>query len=146
MSERKGVFWDAVEGRIPPPPSAQLLGWKLIEIDPDKGRIKVEFEATPQFINPVGNIQGGFLAAMLDDTLGPALVSTLPADEFAPTLELKVNFVRPAKVGPLFAEGRVVHKGKSIAFLEGELRNIQGKIIATATATVQIQKIRSSEG
>ena len=79
----------------------------------------------------------------LVDQLSLEIWLLLPADEFAPTVELKINFIRAAKVGPLFGEGRVVHKGKSIAFLEGELRNSEGQLIATATATVQIQKIRS---
>ena len=45
---------------------------------------------------------------MLDDMLGPALVATLPAGSFAPTLELKVSSIRPAQVGKLIGVGRVV--------------------------------------
>lgn len=139
MSQREGPFWDAVEGRSPAPPAAQLLGWRLVEINPEQGTITVEFQARPEFVNPVGVIQGGFLAAMLDDTLGPALVATLGPEEFAPTIELKVNFIRSARVGPLMAKGRVVHKGKSLAFLQGELRTVDGQLIATASATAYIQ-------
>jgi uncharacterized protein (TIGR00369 family) len=75
---------------------------------------------------------------MLDDTLGPALVATLGNDQFAPTIELKVNFIRPAQVGKLIGEGRIVDRGGSIAFLAGELRNEAGDLIATATATARI--------
>jgi hypothetical protein len=60
-----------MEGRTAPPPAAELLGFKLVEIDPDAGTIEVGFTATEQFLNPAGTVQGGFLAAMLDDTLGP---------------------------------------------------------------------------
>jgi Integrase core domain len=76
-------IWDVVAGRTPAPPAAQLLGWKLLEVDPERTTIKVEFQARPEFVNPVGLIQGGFLAAMLDDTLGPALVATLGLEENA---------------------------------------------------------------
>ena len=55
-----------------------------------------------------------------------------------PSLELKTNFMRPAKLGPLFATGRVVFKGKSIGFVEGTLRDDDGKMIAFASATVRI--------
>ena len=106
--ERTGPFWDIVAGKVPPPPAAELLGWKLLEIDPEKGRIRVQYEAKREFLNPVGNIQGGILTAMLDDAMGPALVCTLPPGHFAPTIELKTNFMRPAKMGRLFATGRVV--------------------------------------
>lgn len=74
---REGPFWDVMEGRAAPPPAAILLGWELVAVDPEAGTIEVAFTASEQFLNPAGVIQGGFLAAMLDDTLGPALVATL---------------------------------------------------------------------
>ena len=140
---RSGYFWDVMEGRRAPPPAAELLGFELIEIDESIGKIRVRFTARPEFANPIGAVQGGFLAAMLDDTLGPALQSTLEPDQFAPTLELKVNFVAPAKPGALIADGRVVARGGSIAFLAGELRTEDGTLIATATATARIVVPRS---
>jgi uncharacterized protein (TIGR00369 family) len=135
---REGPFWDAMEGRKPPPPAAVTLGFKLLDIDPDRGTIRAQFEAKQEFLNPLGVVQGGFLAAMLDDTLGPALVCTLPPGQFAPTIELKVNFIRPAPLGTLIGEGRVVARGGTIAFLAGELRTAQGELVATATATARI--------
>jgi acyl-coenzyme A thioesterase PaaI-like protein len=69
---REGPFWDVMEGRAAPPPAAILLGWELVAVDPEAGTIEVAFTASEQFLNPAGVIQGGFLAAMLDDTLGPA--------------------------------------------------------------------------
>jgi uncharacterized protein (TIGR00369 family) len=135
---REGFFWDVMEGRSAPPPAASTLGFKLLEIDEHKGTIRVQFAAPPEFVKPMGDIHGGFLAAMLDDTLGPALVATLGKDHFAPTIELKVNFVRPAQVGTLIGTGRVVARGGSIAFLAGELSTEQGDLVATATATARI--------
>ena len=140
--ERTGPFWDVMEGRKPPPPAAVTLGFKLLEIDPERGEIRVQFEAKPEFLNPMGVVQGGFVAAMLDDTLGPALVCTLPPGQFAPTIELKVNFIRPAPLGVLVGEGRIVSRGGTIAFLSGELRTEQGDLIATATATARIVSSR----
>jgi uncharacterized protein (TIGR00369 family) len=118
------------------------LGFKLLEIDPERGAIRVQFEAKPEFLNPMGVVQGGFVAAMLDDTLGPALVCTLPSGHFAPTIELKVNFIRPAPLGALIGEGHVVARGGTIAFLAGELRTEQGELVATATATARIVSSR----
>ena len=82
---REGAFWDVMEGRVAPPPAADLLGWELMAVDPEAGTIEVAFTATEQFLDPVGVIQGGLLAAMLDDTLGPALVATLGPGQFALT-------------------------------------------------------------
>ena len=136
--EREGPFWDFVAGRAEPPPAARTLGWKLEDVDPSAGTIRIAFEARPEFLNPIGNVQGGFLAAMLDDTLGPALVATLEPTQFAPTVELKVNFLRPARPGTLVGTGRVVHRGGTIAFLEGDLRDAEGTVVATATATARV--------
>jgi len=135
---RTGPFWDFIAGRGEPPPAARTLGWSLIAIDPDLGTIEVAFDAPEAFTNPLGVVQGGFLAAMLDDTLGPALIATLPPGQFAPTLELKVSFLRPARPGRLVGTGRVLHRGGTIAFLEGSLRDAEDQIVATATATARV--------
>jgi uncharacterized protein (TIGR00369 family) len=136
--ERTGPFWDVMAGRADPPAAAKTLGWNLIAVDPDAGTIEVAFDASPAFANSLGVVQGGFLAAMLDDTLGPALVATLPPGQFAPTLELKVNFLRPARPGRVVGSGRIVHRGATIAFLEGCLRDAEGELVATATATARV--------
>ena len=124
------------EGVVEIPPAAALLGWKALELEP--GHVRVRYTARPEFGNPQGAIQGGFLAAMLDDAMGPALVTLLAADQFAPTIEIKVNFIRPARPGPIVAEGRVVHRTRSFAFLEGTLSTEDGDLIATGTATARI--------
>lgn len=142
MNQRNGLFWDVIEGRASGPPAAELLGWELLDIDPDHGTIKLKFQARPEFVNPIGAIQGGFLTAMLDEALGGAIAAMLGPDRFAPTVELKVNFIRSAQVGPLIAEARVIHQGISVIFLQGELRTIEGRLIATGSATAQIQTIR----
>jgi len=105
------VLRAAADGLVETPPAAALLGWRALDLEP--GHVRVQYTARPEFCNPHGAIQGGFLAAMLDDAMGPALFTTLPADQFAPTVEMKVNFVRPARPGPIIAEGSVVHKTNS---------------------------------
>jgi uncharacterized protein (TIGR00369 family) len=137
---RQGPFWDVMEGRADPPPAAEVLGWKLVEVDPDEGTIEVSFTATDQFLNPAGTVQGGFLAAMLDDTLGPALVATLSDGEWAPTTDLHVQFLKPVKPGELRGIGRIVRRGRDVAFLAGELRDANGDLVATATATAAIRR------
>jgi uncharacterized protein (TIGR00369 family) len=101
----------------------------------------VAFQAGSEFTNPVGVIQGGFLAAMLDDTLGPALVATLPESQFASALDLYVQFLRPARPGTAgTGPGRAARQGG--LFLAGELIAPNGKPVAVATATASIQPIR----
>lgn len=73
---------------------------------------------------------------MLDDTLGAALAATLPEGEFAPTLELKAGFLRPARPGQLIGRGRV-HRGGTIALLAADLYDGDGEHAASATATAR---------
>jgi uncharacterized protein (TIGR00369 family) len=141
-TDRTGPFWDVVTGTQPPPAAGVLLGWRLEGVDPDEGTIEVSFTATEQFLNPVGVVQGGILAAMLDDTLGPALVATLGPGQFAPTIDLQVQFVRSARPGRLVGRGRVAHRGSEVAFLSGELVDDRGRLVATATATARIRTER----
>ncbi len=138
--DKNTFFWKMVDGRLPPPECAKTLGLKFLDIDAERGTIEVEFQAAPQFLNPVGNVQGGFLAAMLDDTMGPALVATLGDGEFAPTVNLNVQFHRPAREGQLIGKGRIVLRGREVCQLAGELLQ-DGKIVATATATAVIRKV-----
>jgi uncharacterized protein (TIGR00369 family) len=135
--KRDNEFWDAVEANGALPAAAATLGWELINAG--EGTVEVAFTADDRFLNPAGVIQGGFLAAMLDDTLGPALVSTLERGQFAPTADLHVQFLRPARPGRLTGRGRIVRRGKSVAFLSGELSDSDGHVVAVATATAVVQ-------
>ncbi|KZL24749.1 MULTISPECIES: PaaI family thioesterase [unclassified Pseudovibrio] len=137
----KGIFQKMLDGELPLPRAAATLGAKIIEVDPSAGTSIIKFDGKEEFTNPVGNIQGGFLAAMLDDTMGPALTAMLDENEFAPTLELKINFIAPARVGLLTGFGHVISKGGTVCVLEGELKQ-NDKLIARASATALIRKIK----
>jgi uncharacterized protein (TIGR00369 family) len=140
--DKQAFFWKIMAGELPAPKAAETLGSRFTKIDAEAGAIEVELQAKPEFINPAGNIQGGFLAAMLDDTMGPALAATLAKDEFAPTLNLNVSFLRPATVGVIQGKGRVVRRGKDVCHLAGELYQA-GELIATATATALIRALKN---
>lgn len=123
---------------LPRPPCAELLGWQVVDARPAEGWIRIRFEGRPEFRNPAGFIQGGFLAAMLDDTMGPAMFVYSEGRLFTPTIEMHVSFLSPARPGPLYGEGRVVQAGKSIAFLEGQLMDLSGTLVARATASARL--------
>lgn len=138
MSRRSGMFWDGVEGRAPKPRAAATLGWEFVEADVEEGTIEVAFAAIEDFTNPMGEVLGGFLAAMLYDTVGPALLATLEPGQFISTMELKASFLRPVSPGRIAGRGRVVHRDGDIAFLEGSLTDPDGATVATASATARI--------
>ena len=135
---RTGMFWDGVAGRAPVPPAARTLGFEFLDADPDQGTISVAFDGAKSFTNPFGEVLGGFLAAMLYDTVGPALLATLPPGRFIKTLDLNTTFVRPTATGRLTGRGRVVTRNGDNATLEGTLYDADDQVIATATATALV--------
>lgn len=122
-------------------PCHHLLGRRVLRAERDSGASELAFEAPEAFTNGMGNVQGGFLAAMLDSTMGAALATVLGEGERPPTLEMKISFIKAAKVGAIGGTARVVHRGKSVAFVEGELRNSAGALLATGSSTARIIKI-----
>ena len=124
--------------RFPTPPCATLLGLDILEANQAEARVKIAFIAKPEFCNAAGNVQGGFLAAMLDDCMGPAILIATNAEAFPSTIDLNVQFLAPAQPGQLIGKGRVVRTGKTIGFGEAELEDAGGNLIARATASVRI--------
>jgi uncharacterized protein (TIGR00369 family) len=120
------------------PPSAKLLGWHLIDAKPKEGWIKVGFDGKAEFCNPAGFVQGGLLSAMLDDTMGPAVMVMTEGKLYTTTISLTVNFLAPAKPGPITAEAKVTQLGKTIAFVEGRLMAEDGTLLATASVSARL--------
>ena len=124
--------------QMTPPPSAKLLGWHLLDARPADGWLKVGFDGKAEFLNPAGFVQGGILSAMLDDTMGPAVMVMTEGKFYTTTISLTVNFMAAAKPGPITAEAKVIQLGKTIAFMEGKLTAEDGTLIATATTTARL--------
>lgn len=138
--DKNSFFWKMQTGDIPIPEAVKTLGGSITSVDASLGTIETSFIGKKEFTNPTGMIQGGFIAAMLDDTLGPALAATLDAGQFAPTISLTVQYISHANVGPLKGSGRVVRRGRNVCYLSGELYQ-EDKLIATATAVVIIRAL-----
>lgn len=127
------------------PPCAETLGWELLAEYPDESRIEIAFHPDTSMLNPRGTIQGGFVAAMLDDTMGPALVSSSGDKEAPATMDMNVTFIAPVYPGRVIGKGRVVSKTRSTAFLEAELFDLDGNLLARATSTARILLIGNGE-
>lgn len=117
------------------PPCTETLGTRLVAVDQARMTCRFEFEAGQPFANPTGAIQGGFLCAMLDEAMSTAAIIASNVTMNAPTLEMKVSFLRPLFVGKATAEARILKWGKSTCFIEAELFDPEGKLVAKASAT-----------
>ena len=133
-----GFLKGLIDGTIPDPPISELFGCRLVEIE--QGR--AVWEGVPEFrhYNPIGTVHGGFAATLLDFALGCAIFSTVAKGDAWTTLDLKFNFVRPLTkdTGPVRAEGRIIHRGRTVATSEGDLKDRAGKLYAHGTTTCMI--------
>jgi uncharacterized protein (TIGR00369 family) len=129
-----------IEGRLPQPPIAQLLGFRLVEV----AQGHAVFECTPgeKHYNPIGVVHGGLAMTLLDSAMGCCVQTMMPEGSGYTTLEAKTNLVRAitAKTGTLRAIGKLVHAGSRIATAEGRLEDAAGKLYAHATTTCIVLK------
>ncbi len=98
-----------IRGEIPPPPIAQLIGFRLVAVK--RGEAVFDFESSEKHANPMGTLHGGVLCDVGDAAMGVAFSSTLDDGESFTTLELKINFLRPVWSEKLRAVGKVVKRG-----------------------------------
>lgn len=117
------------------PPTAVLLGFRLLALDSQKGWVRVRWEAKPEFCNPMGSVQGGIVAAMLDDTAAMSAIVKAGERIVVPTLEFKTTFFAAARQGELFAEGRCLKLGKRVAYMESDLYDPEGRHLARMSCT-----------
>lgn len=127
-----------IEGRHPGPPFAAEMGFDLVEVD--EGRVVFVGTPSERFFNPLGTIHGGWTATILDSAMACAAHSTLRAGEGYTTLEMKLNYVRPVMPGSgeVRCEGRLIHRGGTIATTEGKLVDERGRLLAHGTETCMI--------
>ena len=137
MSKRLEAIERMARGEVPQAPVARLIGFELTSIR--HGESVIELEASDSHANPMGTLHGGILCDIADAAMGIAFASTLDDGESFTTLELKINFLRPAVNGTLMARAQVVHAGLTQAtcqcniFVMGDGKE---KLVAVAQGTV----------
>ena len=121
------------------PEAIKTLNGRLLEVDSRRGICRFRFEVVPAFCHSNGRIcQGGFLTGMVDTAMAHAAIAKGKLALAVPTLELKISFFEAMGPGIVFAEGRVMRWGGSVGFLDGDLKDAQGRQIAHATSTIKI--------
>ena len=127
-----------IEGRLPGPPIARTLSFRLAEAEP--GRVVFEGQPGMDLLNPLGSIHGGWALTLIDSAAGCALHTELDPGFGYTTIETKVNFVRPIDPdgGLVRCEGRLLSRGRQIATADARLENQMGKLLAHGTSTLII--------
>ena len=120
------------------PPAMQTLGGEVLEFDKENNAALIRFTAGKSLCNPDDGIQGGFVCGMLDAAMANAVFCLLGEVAIVATLEIKVSYLEVSRRGELFARANVVRFGKTITFLEAELRDADGMLLATASSTARV--------
>ena len=119
-----------------PHPFAELIGFAITARD--EGRCTAQLEAGEAHLNPHGVVHGAVLYALADTGMGGALTSVLEEGQICSTIEIKINYFRPARPGLLRCETRVVHRGGRTGALESDVFDGEGRLLARATGTFMI--------
>src|SRR6266403_1274050 len=125
-------------------PIARLIGFEAEEIA--DGKATATLTTGPQHANPMGTLHGGILCDIADAAMGMAFASTLAPEESFTTVELKINFFRPVWEALLRAEGRVVRRGRAIGYVECEITDEGGHLVAKASSTCMALRGERAKG
>jgi uncharacterized protein (TIGR00369 family) len=124
-----------LRGELPPPPIAAHFGFQIIEVAP--GSVTFTCDPDESAYNPIGLVHGGLVCTLLDSVIGCAVQSTLPVGSGYTSIELKVSYLRPVHghTGQLRAHGWVTKPGSRVAFAEGDVRDADDKVVASASGS-----------
>lgn len=126
------------------PPAADLVGFRMLSYA--DGSARFEMDAGVRHHNPMGTVHGGILCTLADSAMGMAFASTLGEGESFTTLEVKINFLRPVFEEKLYAEAKVVHRGRTIGLVDCAVTTEDGKLVARAVSTCSVLRGEAAKG
>jgi uncharacterized protein (TIGR00369 family) len=117
-------------------PYYEYLGIEVVEADEGFAKLRLDFK--DHLTHPFGYFHGGAIASLADSAGINAVLTTLNDEEKALTLEMKINYLLPVKDAVVFAEGKVIHKGKKFAVADVDVKSDDGQLVAKAIVTCAI--------
>ena len=132
---------DGIKKRLSNNPVVEFVGIELMEVVPGRSNLILPYRQELQ--NSMGLLQGGILGVLADVAGGVSLYSVLPdpLKVVIPTIEFKMNFLRPADGQDVVARGRVAHHGRRIAVCQVDLSTESAILLATGLFTYMIREI-----
>jgi uncharacterized protein (TIGR00369 family) len=116
--------------------SESMGGFHVVGWDAGRKALKAAFTVRREYCHSNGTIaQGGFITAWLDAAMAHAVIHDSGHAQTVFSLEIKVSFYEKVGPGEGWVEGRVVRRGRRVAFLDASLYNPEGKLAAEATST-----------
>src|SRR3979409_1239336 len=126
---------------LSPPPVSRLVGFVLKPMEP--GHATFEMEADERHHNPMGTLHGGIYCDIADAAMGYAYAATLAEGETFTTIELKINFLRAVRKATLTADAKVVKAGSTLGYVECDVKDQAGRLVARAASTCMKLNVES---
>ena len=133
-----------MRGEQTPPPIARLVGFVLKSIEP--GHAVFEMDVDERHHNPMGTLHGGVYCDLADAAMGFAYGATLGDGETFTTIELKINFLRAVRKATLTAEATVVKAGSTLGYVECDVKDQAGRLVARTASTCMKLNLHSTTG
>ncbi|MBV7509095.1 PaaI family thioesterase [Bacillus sp. sid0103] len=145
MSKKVLDMQKIINGEVPPPPIARLIGAELVYVEEGKAVFELQCN-TEKHANPMGTIHGGILCDIADMAMGVAFSSTLETNETFTTVELKINYLKPVWNEKIIAKGEVMKRGNTIGLIKCDVFDEGGSLVAHALSTCMILRGEKSAG
>jgi uncharacterized protein (TIGR00369 family) len=118
------------------PPFNKYLGIEVTRME--AGQSETHLDLGPHHLNNRGVVHGGVLAALLDTAIGAAVISAIPKEWWCATTSLSVQFLEGVHEGRLTARGRVLRKGRRVAFASGDVYDVAERHVASAQGSMHL--------
>lgn len=116
----------------------------MMGIDPvsfGEGSAVLSMQVRPDMLNGDGWLQGGVYTAITDEAMALAIITVLDPDERIATISESTSFMASVQEGTIRAAGRLIRKGRSVAFAEGEVTRGDGRVLARTTASFAVRRV-----
>lgn len=122
------------------PACVQTLNGKVLEFNPEKNQLTMQFEPGLDCCHSVDIVQGGYITAMLDAAMAHVVIASEKFRVALSSIDINVSFLRPSRSGRYTAVGSIVKLGKTVGYLRAELFNDKGELTASATSSVYLTR------
>lgn len=117
-------------------PANDAFGFAIHPADDPKESVTATWVVPDEYCNSAGNLQGGMLGAFVDAAMGSACAAHMTEDLYPALAEMKISFLRPARARmKIHATARVIKPGKRLMFVEADVTDDEGNLLARITGT-----------
>lgn len=136
MTKLNPAYVEAIKPVVNNSPYFSLLSMEMKNLEP--GHTRLEVILAEKHLHPFGMVHGGVFSSLVDAAAYWALYAEVDEGKWMTTVEMKLNFLAPARAGKLVAEGRRIKLGQTLGLGEARVEDEKGKLLAYGIGTFMI--------